>query len=248
MCDEISDKVALITGGARRVGRAIVEELHQNGMHVAVHYNKSEQDANRLVETLNARRANSAFSLSAELGAIASLSNLADAAIGWRGGVDLLVNNASSFFPTPFDRLQEKQWENLFSSNLKGPLFLAHALRKTLKQRKGNIVNIVDIYAQRPLQNYPLYSMAKSANAMMVKSLALELAPEIRVNGVSPGAILWPDQVSMSNQDVEQALNKVPLSRKGEPTDIANAVKFLACATYVTGQILSVDGGRSLRI
>ena len=195
---------------------------------------------------LNGLRPDSAAAFQADLLDVASIPSLAEAVIRWRGGIDVLVNNASTFYPTPLGEITEAQWDDLVGSNLKAPLFLSQALADSLRERRGNIVNIVDIHAQRPLRNHPVYGPAKAGLAMLTRALAKDLAPEVRVNGVSPGAILWPES-DMSDEIKASIIDEVPLARAGEPADIAGCVLYLVRdATYVTGQIVTVDGGRSI--
>lgn len=237
--------VALITGGSKRIGATIAKTLHQSGMDVAIHYRHSTEQAEALIEKLESARPNSTTLIQANL-SIANASEQIRAQLErWRPRLDLLVNNASSFYPTPVGSVTEQQWDDLLSSNLKGPFFLSQALTPILKTSHGCIINIVDIHGERPLKDHPAYSMAKAGNAMMVKSLAIELGPEIRVNGVAPGAILWPEQ-PLSEEKQKEILNRIPLQQTGSPEDIARTVLFLAKdAQYITGQIIAVDGGRS---
>ena len=238
--------VALVTGAARRVGAEIATRLHAVGADVGVHYRHSAKDAEDLVARLNGLRPDSAAAFQADLLDVASIPSLAEAVIRWRGGIDVLVNNASTFYPTPLGEITEAQWDDLVGSNLKAPLFLSQALADSLRERRGNIVNIVDIHAQRPLRNHPVYGPAKAGLAMLTRALAKDLAPEVRVNGVSPGAILWPES-DMSDEIKASIIDEVPLARAGEPADIAGCVLYLVRdATYVTGQIVTVDGGRSI--
>ena len=242
----LSDKVILVTGAARRIGAAIVTCLHDNGARVAIHYRSSGDDANQLAAQLNGIRADSARSVQADLLNIDGLPHLVDEVVGWGGGLDGLVNNASSFFPTPPGSITIEQWDELIGSNLKVPLFLSQAALPYLRARQGSIVNIVDIHAQRPLRNHAVYGPAKAGLAMLTRSLAKDLAPDIRVNGVSPGAILWPEN-SMADDVKQTILDQIPLQRTGSPDDIAECVLYLLRdATYVTGQIMAVDGGRSI--
>jgi len=239
--------VALITGAAQRIGACISRTLHSAGYRVLVHYRNSEQAALELAKELNQLRPNSAATLQADLDDMDQIQPLAAKAINTFGQLDLLVNNASSFFPTPVAESSQQQWDQLINSNLRAPYFLSVALSEELKNRQGCIINIVDIHAQRGLQNYPIYSIAKAGLQMMTQSLAKELSPEIRVNGVSPGAILWPEaDAALSEKDKEELLAKVPLHRTGTPKDVAETVLFLAGSPYITGQILAVDGGKSL--
>jgi pteridine reductase len=242
----LNDNVFLVTGAARRIGAAIVTRLHDHGARVAIHYRGSAEAAKRLRDELNATRDNSAIALQADLLQIDKLPILVDAVTDWGGRLDGLINNASSFYPTPMGSIDESQWDQLIGSNLKAPLFLSQAAVKALRASRGSIVNIVDIHAQRPLRDHLVYGLAKAGLAMLTRSLAKDLAPEIRVNGVSPGAILWPEQ-GMTDAKQLDILRQIPLQRAGEPQHIADAVLFLIKhANYVTGQIITVDGGRSI--
>ncbi|HNL32074.1 MAG TPA: pteridine reductase [Pseudomonadales bacterium] len=238
-------KVALVTGAARRVGAAIVERLHGAGYQILLNYRHSAEEAQALAARLNALRAGSVELLPADLCQMEAVQQLAELAS--QRGVGLLVNNASSFDPTPLGAVSEAQWQALFDSNLKAPFFLLQALLPTLRARRGAVVNLIDIYAERPLQGYSVYSISKAGLAMLTRSMARELAPDVRVNGVAPGAILWPEQPSAEQAAAQQRiLAQTPLGRTGRLEEIAEAVHFLAEATYVTGQIIAVDGGRSL--
>ena len=242
----LNDKVILVTGAARRIGAAIVTCLHNNGARVAIHYRSSADEANALAERLNHSRANSATAVLADLLNIDELPRLIGAVVSWGGRLDGLVNNASSFYPTPLGNVTEQHWDELIGSNLKAPLFLSQAALKALRESRGAIVNIVDIHAQRPLRDHAVYGPAKAGLAMLTRSLAKDLAPEVRVNGVSPGAILWPED-GMTEKVKQTILNQIPLQRAGNPEDIADCVLYLLRdASYVTGQIVSVDGGRSI--
>jgi len=244
--NSLNGKVALVTGAARRIGAAIATRLHQSGANVAIHYRGSAAEATSLVDKLNGLRADSAAAFQADLIDTPSLPRLIDDVIGWRSRLDILVNNASSFYPTPPGEITEEHWDDLMGSNLKAPLFLSQAALPELRKTEGAIVNIVDIHAQRPLRNHTVYGPAKAALAMLTRSLAKDLAPTVRVNGVSPGAILWPE--SDPDEAARRAiLEQVPMQRAGDPDDIAGAVLYLVRdATYVTGQIIAVDGGRSI--
>ena len=221
--------------------------LHENGMDLLLHYRTSRTAAEALQRELEGRRADSARLVQADLLNTTELPVLIREAADWRGRLDLLVNNASSFYPTPISEATEPQWEELMGSNLKAPFFLAQAAATLLRSSGGAIINLVDIHAERPLKSYPIYSMAKAGNAMMVKSLARELGPEVRVNGVAPGAILWPEE-GLSEEAQTNILTRIPLERPGTPEDIARTVLFLAGdADYITGQIIAVDGGRSVQ-
>ncbi|HEX7054710.1 MAG TPA: pteridine reductase [Burkholderiales bacterium] len=246
MDDSLAGRSALVTGGARRVGAAIVRRLHAAGASVLIHYRDSEADAAALEAELNGARPGSAAKVKAELLAPIAPRALVSAASDAFGRLDILVNNASSFFPVPLGAIEASHWEELAGSNLRAPLFIAQAAAPELARRQGAIVNIVDIHADRPLKGYPLYSAAKGGLAALTRSLALELAPRVRVNGVAPGAIAWPEDGQYSAEERARVVATTPLGRIGAPEDIAQAVHFLACAPFVTGQIIAVDGGRSI--
>jgi len=239
-------KIALVTGAARRIGAAIAAALHEQGMRVAVHYRGSADDAQALCRRLNESRADSAACFPADLIETGAPERLVDAVLGWSGTLDLLVNNASSFYPTPLGSIGEDAWTDLVGSNLKAPLFLSQAAAPALRKSRGNIVNIVDIHARRPLRDYHIYGAAKAGLVMLTRSLAKSLAPDVRVNAVAPGAVAWPEH-GMTEDAMGSIIDQVPLGRPGEPSDIAAAVLFLVCeATYSTGQVVAVDGGRSV--
>ncbi|HEY5624539.1 MAG TPA: pteridine reductase [Gammaproteobacteria bacterium] len=243
--ESLEGRWALVTGAARRIGATIAEALHTAGMNVIVHFRSSADDAELLVAKLNDRRPNSALAIRWDLGDSQTLTRLIDNVVTATGRLDVLVNNASSFYPTPLGTVTEEQWDDLVGSNLKAPLFLCQAALPHLKAAGGTIVNIVDVHSQRPLRDHPVYGSAKAGLAMLTRSLARDLGPDIRVNGVSPGAILWPES-GMSESIQKNIVAKTALKRAGEPSDIAAAVLFLVRdAPYVTGQILAVDGGRS---
>lgn len=242
-------RVALVTGAAQRIGAAIARELHAAGCCVLLHCRNSRAEADALAAELNAMRHDSATVLQSDLSQLLQVEQLAAAANAHWGHIDLLVNNASGFFPTPVGTVSEAEWDSLFASNLKGPFFLSQALVPALRERRGAIVNIVDVYAELPLAQHAVYTMAKAGVAMMTRALAQELGPEVRVNGVSPGAILWPaeENPELGGTKAEALLAQTALKRIGDPTDIARAVRYLGLeAGYVTGQILAVDGGRLL--
>jgi pteridine reductase len=242
----LSGQVALVTGAASRIGAAIATQLHSAGASVAIHYRGSAEEALALAESLNAERANSAATFQADLLDMAQLETMVSSVCDWQSRLDILVNNASSFYPTPPGTITETQWDDLLGSNLKAPLFLSQAALGALRETRGSIVNIVDIHALRPLKDHTVYGPAKAGLAMLTRSLAKDLAPEIRVNGVAPGAILWPED-DMSEATKQSILRQVPLERAGEPDDIAGCVLYLVRdAAYVTGQIIAVDGGRSV--
>jgi pteridine reductase len=248
MNESLSGRAALVTGGARRVGAAIARRLHAAGANVLLHYRDSEKDAAKLEGELNATRPKSAARVKAELLAPIAPRALVSAALQSFGRLDLLVNNASSFFPVEMGAIELSHWEELVGSNLRAPLFICQEAAAELSKNEGSIVNIVDIHAERPLKGYALYSIAKSGLAAMTRALALELAPRVRVNGVAPGAIAWPEDGQFPDAERARILASTPLGRTGTPDDIARAVHFLASAPFVTGQILAVDGGRSIFI
>jgi len=246
--ESLDGKVALVTGGARRVGAAIVRRLHGAGASVALHYRGSEAAARALEEELNARRPASCARLPADLLEEGAAEALVGEAARRFGGLDVLVNNASMFYVTRLGKIATRQWDEIVGSNLRAPLFLAQAAAPHLKERRGAIVNVTDIHAERPLRNFVVYSVAKAGLAALTRSLALELAPGVRVNAVAPGAIAWPEDDKFENAERQRIVATTPLGRIGDPGDIAQAVHFLACAPYVTGQTLAVDGGRSIFI
>jgi len=248
MDESLETKTALVTGGGRRVGAAIARRLHAAGARVLIHYRDSEADAARLESELNAARPRSAAKVKAELLAPVAPRALLGAALDTFGRLDILVNNASSFFPIDVGAMESSHWEELIGSNLRAPLFIAQHAAAELAKNEGAIVNIVDIHADRPLKGYALYSIAKAGLAAMTRSLALELAPRVRVNGVAPGAIAWPEDGQFPEAERARIIATTPLARTGSPEDVARAVHFLATASYVTGQILAVDGGRSIFI
>lgn len=240
-----STPVALVTGAARRIGAAIAEHLHDENYRVAIHCRHSQNEARALCKRLNDRRPDSAIVIAGDLLAFTEMDALVKNAINAFGQLDLLVNNASSFFPTPVGATTPAEWNELIGSNLGAPFFLSQAATPYLKASRGSIVNLVDIHARRPLAGHAVYSSAKAGLDMLTRALARELAPDVRVNGVAPGAILWPE-AGMSEHDRENVVAKTPLQRTGSPQDIADAVLFLARSQFVTGQVLAVDGGRGL--
>lgn len=243
-----TQKVVFITGAGKRVGAVIARFLHARGMRVAIHYNSSAKDAQALCEELNNIRADSAMSLQADLHNISKLQPMIDSIIHVWGRLDVLINNASSFHPTPIGTITEENWQDLLGTNLKAPLFLAQAAAPHLKQQQGCIINIVDIHASQPLKSYVVYCIAKAGLVMLTKVLAKELGPEIRVNAVAPGAVLWPENENELEAGLqEKIVSRTLLKRPGSPQEVANAVNFfIQDANYVTGQVLAVDGGRSL--
>lgn len=239
------NKVVFITGAAKRLGAHTADHLHKAGYNIVIHYNHSKLDADRLVERLNKQRRGSAIALHGDL-LSCDLELLAQQAFGHWGRLDALINNASSFYPTPLEAVSETDWDNLIGSNLKAPLFLSHHCAAYIQHSGGCIINMIDIHYSTAMPKHIIYSAAKSGLAGLTRSLALELAPAVRVNGVAPGAIMWPEQ---SNSEHENSiLNKIPLHRIGNAGDIAQAILFLLEAPYITGQILNVDGGRSLNM
>ena len=242
----LDDKVALVTGSARRIGAAITSCLHSAGANVVIHYRGSSRDADALAARLNESRENSATTMQADLLDTSTAPRLIANVLDWRGQLDILVNSASTFYATPLGEITEQHWDDLVGSNLKAPLFLSQAAAPALRERRGTIVNIVDIHAQRPLRNHLIYGSAKAGLAMLTRSLAKDLAPDVRVNGVAPGAILWPES-DMTESTKASIIDQVPLARGGDPADIAGCVLYLVRdANYVTGQIIAVDGGRSI--
>ncbi|MBR9829096.1 MAG: pteridine reductase [Oceanospirillales bacterium] len=237
---------ALVTGAARRIGACISQHLHAAGYDIILHYRESVAEAEQLCAELNTRRANSCTCLQADLEQMEAVEQMA-ATVTASGGLHLLVNNASSFYPTPIGAATQQDWDTLINSNLRAPFFLTQALQPLLQASQGAVVNLVDVHAERGLAGFPVYSIAKAGLQMMTRTLARELAPRIRVNGIAPGPILWPEAEAALSDDARKAvLDKTLLARTGRPEDIADAVLFLARAGYVTGQILAVDGGRSL--
>jgi pteridine reductase len=244
MTQTLAGQTVLITGGARRLGAAMARALHAVGANVVIHHLTSTQEAGTLVAALNQARAASATAVQADLLDVAHLPGLVDSAIRHFGRLDILINNASTFYPTPIGEISLGQFEDLIGTNLRAPLFLAQAAAAELRRRRGLILNMVDIHGMKPLKNYPAYSSAKAALIMLTKALARELAPEVRVNGIAPGPVMWPADVDAAMQ--AQIIDKTLLLRSGEPQDIGNAALYFATmAPYVTGQILAVDGGRS---
>jgi pteridine reductase len=249
MEEGLSGKVVLVTGGAKRVGAAIARRLHREGANLMLHYRGSEREANALREELNATRAHSVALVQADLLDVVGLAEIVKNTINRFERLDALVNNASTFFPTPVGEMTPANWESLIGTNLRAPLFLSQAAASHLKKTGGAIVNITDIHAERPLKNYVIYSVAKAGLAGLTRSLARELGPEVRVNGIAPGPILWPEDGSWDEVTRQRVVSNTLLKRTGDPDDIARAVYFLIVeAPYVTGQIIAVDGGRSINL
>jgi pteridine reductase len=240
----------LVTGAARRIGAAIARSLHASGANVVLHCHRSVAEAESLAADLNDARPGSCTVVQGDLLDVARVPSLVEEAARAFGRLDGLVNNASSFYPTPFGTIGANEWEDLIGSNLRAPLFLAQAAAPRLREARGAVVNLVDIHAERPLKDFIVYSIAKSGLAGLTRALALELGPEVRVNGVAPGAILWPDgDAHFAPTEKARILDQTPLARIGHPEDVAGAVKYLLFdATFVTGQILAVDGGRGIHL
>jgi pteridine reductase len=242
----LDGRVALVTGGARRVGAAIVRALHSAGATVVIHANRSVDEAGQLRDSLNAERAGSADAVRCDLDETGELAPLIEHLMERHGRLDALINNASGFQPSPLGRTNEALWDELMGSNLKAPFFLSQAAAAPLRASRGCIVNIVDIHARKPMRDYAVYCAAKAGLAMLTLALAKDLGPEVRVNGVAPGAILWPE-APMDPQVQQEIIDTTTLKRVGDPSDVAHTVRFLvADAPYITGQIISVDGGRSI--
>lgn len=243
-------KVALITGGAKRVGAAIGRLLHASGANLMIHYRSSADEARALQDELNSIRPDSVALIQADLLDVSGLPSLINQTVATFGGLDVLVNNASSFYPTPIGTITMKDWDNLMGSNLIAPLFLSQAAAPELKKRRGCIVNIADIHAERPMKSYVVYSVAKAGVVGLTKSLARELGPLVRVNAVAPGPIMWPeDDPNFDEVSRQRIVSHTILKTAGGPDDIARAVRFFAIdAPYVTGQVLAVDGGRNAKL
>ena len=237
---------ALITGAAKRVGAEVSRHLHAHGIDIAVHYRSSSNAAEALCDELNAKRDASALSLQADLLEISGIPGLVDRLIEQTGRLDILINNASSFYPTPMGSITEQHWHELVGSNLKAPLFLCQAAAPHLRRSGGVIINMADIHARRPMREHIVYGIAKAGMEMLTRSLARELGPEIRVNGVAPGAVLWPDS-GLSDGVQDSIIRQIALKRPGSPDDIARCIRFLIDdAPYITGETITVDGGRSV--
>jgi pteridine reductase len=242
----LAGQVALVTGAAKRLGAAIAHGLHAEGASVVIHFHRSAKAAAQISAELNSLREGSCSTVQADLLQAAGLGTVVAGAIQRFGRLDILINNASTFYPTPLATITEAQWDDLLGTNLKAPLFLAQAAAPYLQQRGGLIINMIDIHAQRPLPEHPVYCVAKAGLAMLTRSLARELGPHIRVNGIAPGPVLWPE-TGLASALKEEIVAKTLLKRSGSPADIVRAVLFFAKdAPFVTGQILAVDGGRSV--
>jgi len=242
----LAGRVALVTGAAKRLGAAIARGLHAEGASVVIHFHRSGQDAAQICAELNSLRSDSCSTVQADLLHAAGLGAVVAGAAERFGRLDILINNASSFYPTPLGTITESQWDDLIGTNLKAPLFLAQAAAPYLQRQAGLIINMLDIHAHRPLPQHPAYCVAKAGLAMLTRSLARELGPQVRVNGIAPGPVLWPE-AGVATALKDEIVAKTLLKRSGSPEDIVRAVLFFAKdAPYVTGQILAVDGGRSV--
>ncbi len=240
----MAEKTVLITGAAQRIGAVIAEYLHTAGMDMIIHYNTSAEEAHELVRRMNQRRHDSAITVQADLRHKEYYTGLIEAALVFKGKVDVLINNASAFFPTPVQSLSDDDWNALININLKAPLFLSKLAAESLYKHKGCIINITDIHACRPLAEHTIYSVSKAGLAMLTRSMAKEMAP-VRVNAISPGAIIWPE--GMGEDKKQDILSKIALQRTGAAEDVAKTARFLIeNALYITGQIINVDGGRTL--
>jgi pteridine reductase len=247
-----SDRTALVTGAGARIGAAIARGLHRRGCRLIVHCNANTDGAATVADELNGAREGSAVVMAADLSSMDGIESLAEqtkaALKSWGSGLDLLVNNASRFYPTPVLQTHVYEWDDLLDSNLRGPYFLVQKLLEPLQQAAGSVVNIIDIFGDRPMRGHTVYSVSKAGLKMLTLGLASELAPRVRVNGVAPGAILWPER-EMPEASRDAVLGSISLGRLGDPDDVASAVAYLALdAPYVTGEILKVDGGRSLNL
>ncbi|MGD1990403.1 MAG: pteridine reductase, partial [Chromatiales bacterium] len=240
----MTKRTALITGGAARIGAAIARELHAHDIDIVIHYRNSIDAAAALADELNAIRQNSADTVQGDLLDHETIPRIIDEVAVFNNDLSILVNNASSFYATPLGTVTGQEWDDLVGTNMKAPFFLAQAAAPWLRKSKGCIINLVDVHAIRPKKDFSVYCMAKAANAMMIMSMARELGPDVRVNGVAPGAILWPEH-EITDIDKARILSRVPLARHGEVEDIARTVRFLVTeADYITGQLIPVDGGR----
>lgn len=250
MTTSLQNKAVLITGGAKRVGAAICRELHAHGANLMIHYKTSKQEATALQVELNLRRASSVSIIQGDLLNIAIVSNLVNETTKCFGQLDILINNASTYEPTEVGDIDEENWHDLIGSNVKAPTFLSQAAAKDLKKSHGCIINITDMHIESPKKGYVVYSVAKAGLVTLTKSLAQELSPEVRVNAVAPGPVLWPDNNLEFDEAYRQGvIDQTLLKRAGDPTDIAKAVKFLAAdAPFITGHVLAVDGGRSINL
>ena len=240
-------RTVLITGGAKRIGLAIAKYLHQYGFNIIITYNKSKNDAEKVLYTLNNNRSNSCAIIQANFSTTKSYNSLYNKALKVFGRIDVLINNASKFYPTKIDMVNDKNWADIINTNLKTPLFLSKSFFPELKKRKGSIINIIDIHVDPPLKNHIIYNLSKAGLLALTQSLAKDLAPTVRVNGVSPGAIMWPKSINKKRK--KEIISKIALKRIGEPDDIAKTILFLITnGDYITGQNINVDGGRRLNM
>ena len=240
------NKTVFITGAAKRIGKEIALSFKEMGWNIIIHYNYSEEDALNLAKEINNTNKNSAITVQGNLDVQEDVNGIIKEVLNAFPSVDLLINNASTFYPTPIDDISEEHWKKLVGSNLKGPLFLIQGLKQKLKESKGSIINITDTNLSKGVANYSIYSAAKAGLESITKGLARELAPEIKVNAIAPGAMLEPPDVTWTEEQKSKVIESIPLKRMGSEKDIAEAVKFLAQSQYITGQIIKVDGGRSL--
>ena len=239
-------KTIFVTGGAKRIGKAIIELFASDGWKVIIHFNNSKADAEALADSINAKNSDTAFIVQGDLDKTNDIKNIISQVDEFTDSLDVLVNNASTFYPTPLNEVSEEHWEKLIGSNLKGPLFLIQGLKNKLKDSGGSIINITDTNMSKGVANYSIYSAAKGGLETITKSLARELAPEITVNAIAPGVMLEPPGVEWTEDQKEKIISKIPLNRMGSEKDLAEAVKFVVNSKYITGQTIKVDGGRSL--
>lgn len=239
-------KTIFVTGGAKRIGKAIVELFAKEQWKVIIHYNKSKSDAENLASKINSNNDNSAFIVGGDLDNAEDVQSIISSVNSFSETLDLLVNNASTFYPTPIEEISDDHWNKLIGSNLKGPLFLIQGFKEKLKNSKGSIINITDTNLTKGVANFSIYSAAKAGLESITKGLAKELAPEIKVNAIAPGAMLEPPDITWTENQKNKVIESIPLKKMGAEKDIAEAVYFLACANYITGQIIKIDGGRSL--
>lgn len=239
-------KCALITGGAKRIGASIATRLHEAGFNITIHYHHSADAAHALADQLNTKRTNSTITAKADLLNEMEQRHIVDFHLAHWQQLDVLVNNASRFYPTPIENATRAQWQELMESNIEAPFFLSQYCVPALQKSAGSIINIADIYAEHPLRNHSIYSISKAAIVMLTKTLATELAPTIRVNAVSPGNILWPSDNIPDDEHQQKILSRIPLQKQGTPSDLAEAVLFLINQPYMTGQTIAVDGGKRL--
>lgn len=240
------NKTIFITGAAKRIGKEIALTFNELGWNIIIHYNSSKSDADNLADQINKDNPNSAKTVQGNLDVKEDVQKIINEVNNSFPSIDLLINNASTFYPTPIDEISEDHWEKLIGSNLKGPLFLIQGLKENLKKSNGSIINITDTNLTKGVANYSIYSAAKAGLEAITKGLARELAPEIKVNAIAPGAMLEPPDVTWTEEQKNKVIENIPLKRMGSEKDIANAVKFLANSEYITGQTIKVDGGRSL--